>query len=75
MIPNNIHNKNPIWEIYGNIILDPVFDYDICKILNEENEFVFVIIKKNYFNPNTFTIRKVGGSDSLRLDVLTKKIL
>jgi hypothetical protein len=63
MIPNNIHNKNPIWEIYGNIILDPVFDYDICKILNEENEFVFVIIKKNYFNPNTFTIRKVNTDE------------
>ena len=58
MIPDNTNNKNPLWYICSNLILNPIFDYEMCKIFNENDQYIYVILKKNYIIPNTYIIRR-----------------
>jgi len=58
MIPDNTNNKNPLWNICSNLILNPIFDYEMCKIFNENDQYIYVILKKNYIIPNTYIIRR-----------------
>jgi len=60
MVPDHNHtnNKNPLWQICSNLILNQIFDYEMCKIFNDNDQYIYVILKKNYRTPNTYIIKR-----------------
>ena len=58
MLPDAMNNRRPIWFINSNLIINPIYDYELCKIFNETNDFRYVIVQKNCIVPNTYIIRQ-----------------
>ena len=57
MVKSPLKDKENIyWSIYSPIILNSINDCDICKIMDDNNKFVYVILKKDYFQNNLYTL-------------------
>ena len=52
----NISNHVPTWNILKNLQIDTIYDYDMCKLMLNNIEFIYVILKKDVFN-NSYIIR------------------
>jgi len=63
MLPDAMNNRSPIWFINSNLILNPIYDYELCKIFNETNDFMYVIVQKNCIVPNTYIIRRPNNKE------------
>jgi hypothetical protein len=63
MLPDAMNNRSPIWFINSNLILNPIYDYELCKIFNETNDFLYVIVQKNCIVQNTYIIRRPNNKE------------
>ena len=58
----NIFNNIPTWDIVKNLCIDKLNNYDICKMILNDNNFIYVTIKINVLD-NSFIIKLPSKED------------
>jgi len=61
----NINNNIASWNISKKLPIDNIYDYDMCKLMLTNIEFIYVILKKNVFT-NSYIIR-LPSEDELNI--------
>jgi hypothetical protein len=57
LLSYNSSISRPLWNINKNIILDPIYDFNLCYIPNDKFQLVQCILHKNIYIKDTFIIR------------------
>ena len=58
----NIFNNIPTWDIVKNLCIDKLNNYDMCKMILNDNNFIYVTIKINVLD-NSFIIKLPSKED------------
>ena len=58
----NIFNNIPCWDIVKNLCIDKLNNYDMCKMILNNNNFIYVTIKINVLD-NSFIIKLPSKED------------